>query len=284
MLRIKQRQSGVYTLTAQAIDEEGQPQTIDGPYGVTVTDSAGTILVTDAATYNEGILTYLLAASDIPHLDTYTVTWTGTVDGNEWSWATEIEVVGGYLFEISDLRGEDRAFTDATKYPSDALRAIRTIVEDTMESPRAAGLAFVPRGKRITIDGNDASFLIVPDYALRSVVSVKINGVALTGEEVATLTVDDDAVHAPFIWPAGNRNIEIHYIYGLDRAPTPITRAALMLAREYLVKSDLPGRATATSIGDQWFRVTIAGRDGVTGLPEVDAAINQFGRKSFRIV
>jgi hypothetical protein len=77
--------------------------------------------------------------------------------------------------------------------------------------------------------------------------------------------------------------VTVHYVHGYNYPPGAITRAGLILSREYLIKSDIPGRATATTVGDQLFRITVAGRDGVTGLPEVDAAIAQFGRKSFAI-
>ena len=65
--------------------------------------------------------------------------------------------------------------------------------------------------------------------------------------------------------------------------PGPIARAAVILCREYLAATELPGRATATSIGDQMFRLTVAGRDGATGLPEVDSAVEQFGRRKYGI-
>lgn len=302
MLRIKKRSSGVYALTASAIDDDGAAQTVTSP-SITVKDGAGVTVATGTPTVNGTTLSYSLAASALAYLDTYTITWSGTIGGNPWSWDDTLELVGGYLFEIADLRTFDRAFTDATKYPTATLRDVRTAVEQVIEGDRAAQLAFVPRGARVAVNGttpdlrlaynpltfgNDYRSLVLPNFAVRTIHSCSINGTVLTQDELDALTIDDNVLWRPAgvtwpAWPYGHRNIVLHYEHGLSSVPGPIRRAALILAREYLVTSPLPGRATATSIGDQLFRLTIAGRDGVTGLPEVDAAIDQHGRKGFGI-
>jgi hypothetical protein len=199
-----------------------------------------------------------------------------------------VEIAGGYLFEIADLRASDRAFTDADKYPSAMVREIRAWVEDVIEGPRAANIAFVPRGNRVTVDGTGRNAIMLPDLEIRSVYAVTVGSTAWTSEQIATITIDDgvlwlNATSPIPQWTEGRQNVTIHYTHGESIPPGSITRAALMLAREYLLKTDIPGRATAQTIGDQMFRLTIAGRDGVTGLPEVDAAIQQFGRKSYAI-
>lgn len=303
MIRVKKQTTGSYTFTESAVDDSGTLQTVTAPITAKLYDGAGTLIASPAATCTNGLFSCSVAYTLLPLLDTYQVVWSGVIDGVTTEWTTTIELVGGFLFEIADLRAQDRAFADLTKYPSDALRKVRTWVEDVIEGPRAAQLAFVPRGRRVTVDGSapdvmhgynplmygtEYRALRVPDFEVREVYSASINGTALTEEELADVTADDNilwrsaGVQWP-AWPFGRRNIGLHYEYGLDRAPGAITRAALILAREYLVKSDLPGRATATSIGDQFFRLTIAGRDGVTGIPDVDAAIDQFGRKGFGI-
>lgn len=290
MNRIKRRAVGTYALTATAENEDGVAQVISVPVTVTIRDGAGAVVVSDVPTITPaGTLTYDADAALMPHLDTYHVTWTGTVSGDVQEWVTDIELVGDYLFEIADLRKQDRAFADTTKYPTDMLKEVRNWVEDVIEGPRAANVAFVPRGRRITTEGpglyvNAAYGLDVADYETQTVYSASVNNTALTSTQISGLVCDDNLVwRTDAGWPAGHRNIKIHYSHGYNRPPGAIIRAGLMLAREYLVKSDLPGRATATSIGDQMFRLTIAGRDGVTGIPEVDAAIDQFGRKGYQI-
>lgn len=289
MNRIKKRSVGTYTFTATAEDENGSPLTITAPVTVTIRDGAGTVVVTDVPVISAGKLVYDANAALMPKLDTYQLTWTGVAGGESQSWVTEVELVGGYLFEIADLRAQDRAFTDSNKYPIEYLRQARNTVETVIESEKAANVAFVRRGRRVKVNGGSRSVnglygLDLPDFEVAKVYSVKVDGVALTDAQVAAIICDDNTIwSADTRWPSGKRNVEIHYEHGMERVPPAITRAGLLLAREYLVKSDVPGRATATSIGDQWFRITVAGRDGVTGLPDVDAAIEAEGRRGYKV-
>lgn len=303
MIRVKRQAVGSYTVTNTATDDTGALVTVAGPYSVRIYDGADTLLATQTPTYAASVFTTTIDHALLPHLDDYTLVWSGSVGGVATEWTTSMQLVGGHLFEIADLRAMDRAFTDTTKYSNEALRQVRVWVEDVIEGPRAAQVAFVPRHTRIAMNGNspdlnrgfqplvygnDYRDLIVPDFQLRELYSCSINGTALTAGELAEITINDNVLwrSAGVQWPAwpwGRSNIGLHYEHGFSRPPGAITRAALILAREYLIKSDLPSRATATSIGDQMFRVTIAGRDGVTGIPDVDAAIEQFGRKGFGI-
>ena len=70
----------------------------------------------------------------------------------------------------------------------------------------------------------------------------------------------------------------IRYRYGLTEVPERVSEAVLRLAAYYLRPSATPERATGEATDAGFIRYTLAGRDGATGLPEVDAAIEQFGR------
>ena len=302
MIRVRKQPTGSYTFTGEYVNDDGEVQTLTAAGTLTVTDGAGASVYTGTPALAAGKLTATIPVANLAKLDTYTFTWTGTA-GTSVTWIQVIELVGGYLFEIADLRTMDRAFTDTVKYPSATLRQVRNWVEDVIEGSRAAQVAFVPRGARVTLDGTSPDYtrgfspllygadyrgLIVPNYLVRQVHSGSVNGTALTQAEIDAITISDNllwrsaGVQWP-AWPFGKSNITLHYEHGHDRTPGAITRAALILAREYLIKSDLPNRATATSIGDQLFRITVAGRDGITGIPDVDAAIDQFGRKGYGI-
>lgn len=289
MNRIKRRSVGTYTFTATAEDENGSPLTITGPVTVTIRDGAGNVVVTDTPTISAGKLVYDANTALMPNLDTYHLTWTGVAGGETQAWVTDVELVGGYLFEIADLRAQDRAFTDSNKYPIEMLRQARNVVENVIEGEKAANVAFVPRGRRVRVNGgaqavNGLYGLDLPDYEVRKVYSATVDGVALTSGQCAAIVCDDNTIWSEdTAWPNGKRNVVVHYEHGMETVPPAITRAALLLARDYLVKSDVPARATGTSIGDQWFRITVAGRDGVTGLPEVDAAIEAEGRKGYKV-
>lgn len=284
MYRLRQRATGSYALAIEPLDDNGAPIVVTAPFTVEVVDGGGTSTYTGSATYTSGILSAEIPVADMPLLDTYTITWGGEVDGDSTLWVDQVELVGGYLFELKDLRARDRAFADTGKYPTALLDSKRFEVEDTLESQKAAAVAFVPRGRRVTLDGSGRAAIALPDLEVRELYSITVDGVALTSGELNAVIIDDAWLHLESsVWTKGVRNVAVHYAHGLDAPPPPITRAALTLAREYLAGSDLPGRATATSIGDQMYRLTIAGRDGVTGLPEVDAAVDQHGRKRFRI-
>ena len=303
MPRVIRRTAGSYEITCPTVDDSGEPLALVAPFHVSLYDGAGSLLLADVPTYANDTLTFDVPVGLMPYLDTYRADFTGVAGGETRGGSVEGQLVGGHLFSIAQLRGFDRAFADAVKYPTAWLEMVRDWVEDTIEGRRAARLAFVPRGRRVLVDGTapdltrgwnplmygqDYRGIRVPDFAVRKLISVSINGSALTQTELDKLTIDDNeiwrsgGVQWP-AWPFGHRNISFHYEYGLDRPPGAITRAALILAREYIAQSPIPGRATATSIGDQTFRLTIAGRDGVTGLPEVDAAIQQHGRMAFGI-
>ena len=303
MNRLKQQMIGNYTFEALYYNDDGIHENVKGPLTLTIRDGGGTTIYTGTPTLHAGHADSTIPVATLSKLDTYTFSYTATTDpGNvAVAWTDELELVGDYIFEIAELRAQDRAFLDATKYPTETLKQVRIAVEDVIEGARAGQVAFVPRGRRIKVDGNapdyrlgwipmmygnDYRTLLAPDYEIRKIHSCKIDGTALTQTEIDDLGISDNqiwrsnGVQWP-AWPFGHKNIEIHYEHGRDRPTGAIRRAALILAREYLIKSDLPGRATATSIGDQIFRLTIAGRDGLTGIPDVDAAIKNDGRSGY---
>lgn len=303
MLRLKKKTVGSYTFESLYYDDDGVHTNVFAPLTLTVRDGAGTSIYTTPPTLHAGHADSSIPVATLDKLDTYTFTYTGFLDNQNTkpvSWTDVVEIVGGYLFEIAELRAFDRAFLDTAKYPTSLLRDVRTSVENVIEGDTAARVAFVPRGRRVTLSGNspdlnrgyyplyygnDYRELTVPNYEVRSLYSGSLNGVAFTQTELDDIIPNDNTLFRSSgvafpAWSFGKNNIKLHYVHGYDRPAGAITRAALILAREFLVKSDLPARASATSIGDQLFRITIAGRDGITGIPDVDAAIAQFGRAS----
>lgn len=287
MIRLRQRSSGSYALTVGSQDDAGADLEVASAT-VSIYDSAGTTVVdTAAATVtaavdpDPGSISYALDATTVPLLDTYRAVFTATLTaGGATDIDLDFEVVGGFLFSLAELRGRDSSFTNTTKYPDAVLAVARVRVEQTIEGPQAARVAFVPRGRRVTLDGTNRAGIRLPDFEVREIYSASVDGTALTSDELADLIIDDGVLwRSSGVWRSGRRNVVLHYAHGLDFPPGPINRAALTLAREYLVDPGIDlGRATATTVGDQTYRLTIAGRDGVTGLPEVDAAIEQHGR------
>lgn len=277
MERIRQKTSGHYPLSVATRDEDGVTTTPAGTLTISIADGGGTVVETGTPTVGDGVLTYDADVTKLAYLDTYAATWTDT-DTAVTQWRSQVEICGGYLFEIADLRAFDSVLASTTKYPADKLRAARTAAEQRFET--AFHLSFVPRGRRYTAVGDGGTRLRVPDNALRSLRAATLGSVALTVDEVAAIVTrewgafDRDDGN---LWDSGEV-VTIWYEHGEDSPPAPVSQAVMVLAREYMVASSLSSRAVteATEIG--FFRLSIAGRDGATGIPEVDEVGREFGR------
>ena len=278
MERIRRVSGGTYPLSIAAGDDDGEAVTVDSP-AVALYDGSGAELATEGApAAAEGRLAYTVAAGVLGALDTYVAVWSGTVSGSPWERRQELELCGGHLFEISDLRAFDPAFADAVRYPAAVVRAARTAAEQRLE--QACRVAFTPRGRRLRAVGAGLARLEVPDNAVRSLLSASVGGTDLTPAELAAVTVREWGAFdrpAGYLWPLGSA-LALHYEHGQDSPPAPVAQAAMLLAREYLVRSVLSSRATVEATDVGFFRVSVAGPDRPTGLPEVDAVIARFGR------
>jgi hypothetical protein len=278
MQRIRQKFTGSYHLTALVTDDDGAALTVDAPATCTILDGAGTQADTGDAQVSGGGLAYDLEVDAIPNLDTCELRWAGVVDGHPQEWRVPVEFVGDFIISVADIRGFDRAFADAAKYADAYMAACRDQIEEQLE--QGGMCAFRPRGAREKVSGRGDRTLVLANPDVLGVYSVAIAGTALTADELAEIAFDGATLYRQRGWPRGFANIVVHYSYGYDSAPGPIRRAALILAKEHIVPStSLPARATASTIGEMQYRITIAGRDGFTGIPDVDAAVDQFGRR-----
>ena len=59
----------------------------------------------------------------------------------------------------------------------------------------------------------------------------------------------------------------------------PVSTAVMILAREYIFRTALSSRATVEATDVGFFRLSVAGPGRPTGIPEVDTAILEFGRR-----
>lgn len=279
MERLRLVPNGTYPVTVRTVDEDGAPVTIGGTPTVKIYDGSGTqVGTTGTPTPAAGTVSYVIPAGVLTELDTYELVFSGTVGGAPYRVVYRLELVGGFLFEVPDLRAFDAAFGDATRYPAELVRAARTAAEERFE--RACRQAFVPRGRRTFKVGSGTARVHVSDNALRRLVSVAVDGIELTEAEIEETIVRE---WGAFDRPSGKvwselAAIRLHYEHGLD-APTPeVSQAAMLLAREYLVRSNLSSRATVEATDVGFFRLSVAGPDRPTGLPEVDAVIRAVGR------
>lgn len=261
-------------LSLSATDEDGTAVLVVAPAAAVITDGSGAQVDAGAATVTAGVLSYLVAADKVAKLDTYQVTWTGSVGGVASTWRESFEVVGGHLFEVADIRTRVREAADATRYPAALIRAYRVAAEQRFE--RSCRCAFVPRGRRAKLTGEDAAPVLLPDPLAREIYSISVDGVLMTAEDLAQVRLDKAVSAIVYGWRRGSV-LDVHYTHGEDSPPEPVRAAVITLAADGMLPNSTPSRATAVTTELGTYRVTVAGRDGATGIPEVDAVIADFG-------
>jgi hypothetical protein len=232
---------------------------------VTITRDDGTALITDAAATDEGegVVSYTLTPADTADLDRLDVAWTAEFGGHEQVFHDTVEIAGGVLFTISQLRA--RGLQNATTYPTSMLVEMRTTVEDALESE--LGYALVPRYGKGTFPGS-SSIRITP--YLRTLRSASSDGTAYT--PLSDLTISTSGFLTGRYWSS---DVTVAYEHGLDEPPGRLVLAGLQLAKMWLTPSPVDDRAsTFTSAEGGTYSLVTAGRGGsIFGHPVVDSAV-----------
>lgn len=276
--------SGTHTL--YTYNSSGVLTDLAGIPTVVIRDSAGTSVATPTASKpSTGTYTIPLTPTLTATLDTYAVTWTETGASPAQVFRTSFEVVGGFLFTDAELRAFDATFNDAgAVYTAAKIAEAREYAEERLES--LCGVSFVQRGYRETLDGPGGTDLITEKVNVTAITSGSIDGTALTSTELADIAVYPEGVlrrKTLGAWGTGDRNVSVLYVHGYSQPPEPVRIAAMSLARERLMATADFRRAETISTDVGVLRQSIAGRDGYTGLPDVDQIINEYGRCTFRL-
>ncbi len=241
---------------------------------VTITRDDGTVLVNAAAATEAGagIVTYTLTPAQTALLDTLTVSWTATFGGQSQAFTDVVEVVGGFLFSISEARALKPL--DNTQYTIAQIINTRTLVEEALED--ACGVAFVPRYRRETVSGDGGATVVLSRPRVTAVRSVKHDGVAIT--DLATVVPSSSGIpYYPSGWTRGYGNYEVAYEHGYPYPPAGATQAALLLAKRYLVQGPIDDRATSMSSEDGVINLSTPGLRGARfGLPTADAFVSAY--------
>lgn len=266
------------TLTWVYLDQDGEASTPPGTVTVGIVNDAGTVIkapgTSTSAGDDTGERTVSLTAAETASLGLYTVTWTDSAAG---SYTTRVEIVGGYLFGIAQLRAAHDTLQATGTYPAETIVAKRNIVE--VEAEAIIGHALVPRHARVTISGTGERDLQLPHAMARTVTAVTVDGTALTADELADLVIAGefrDILRKPAgdAWPVGDgSNVVVTYSHGLDTPYGDVVDAAMVRTRWLLnrPKSGAPENATAFT-PDGGASITLAQPGKYrTGLPEVDA-------------
>jgi hypothetical protein len=270
------------SLTIDVRNEDGDLSTPTGSVAVVVKDSAGSTVQSGNAVVSAtaGCYTFALGSAVTGTLGEYTATASWTLSGVAQSRTEAINVVNEHLFEIHELRAYDPSFSDATRYTADDIRKARDTASQRLE--RAAGVAFSAQRKSVTLSGDGTTRLLVPDVMVTSVVSVTVDGTAVDASTVKSEAHGALIRSGGDIWPAtAPNNIVVVYEHGYASVLGDVRKGAMAVAREHLVPSATPARATSQSTDLGEFRISVANLElgRPTGIPEVDTVIALYGQK-----
>jgi hypothetical protein len=262
------------TLRSSKLNSEGEAVAPSGAVTVEVTRWDGSVVIAaGTATGVDGAdRTIALTPTQTAQLDRLTATWTDAGDNS--SWTTTAEIVGGFYFSIAEARASDKTLEDATKYPDADILATRAEVEEEFEE--ICGRAFVPRfGTFIGTGGAQ----VLPDPHLRKLRSVTVDGTAYTAAEVEGVRTDEAGIIATTA--RRGARVVVSYEHGLDSPPADLKRAALTRLRSRLnmSKSAVPDRATSFSTETGTFRLSMPRADR-TGIPDVDAVLDRYALRT----
>ena len=172
------------------------------------------------------------------------------------------EVVSTHYFRLEALKGYGDGQDDFDQLPDEALWQARQAATEVFE--QNAHRSFVHRIGRTKDYGKDTVFYL----AHNDVYELLTDGYRLISD---CQIENDGSVSQPFpVWA--------EYLYGTDQMPAQVSRAVLELAAYMLRPTNRPIGATGESTDAGYIHFTTAGRDGATDIPEVNAAIEQFGR------
>jgi hypothetical protein len=255
-----------------------------GTVTVGITRADGTVLVAaGTATSGTGTSarTFNLTTTHTAALDKLQVTWTSTLKGTLVSY---VEVVGGFLFSIAEARAIT-PLNDTTAYTTADIADVRTAVEQAIE--QAAGVAFAGRYALERCNGDGSNVLQLKRPLPSIIRSASIGGTALSVSQLADLTMTPSgAVYSTltyFTW--GQNNIVVGYEHGYQDAPMEIRRAAVLLAKMWLVgrRNPIDDRAITFNAGADGgtYSLAVPGRNGSSfGHPDIDVAVDRYSRVS----
>lgn len=200
------------------------------------------------------------AADALPSPGLYDLSW--HAGGGEAR--AVVERVACHYFELREL-AEEAGQEDDLSGVSEARQA-RARAEATQIVERACGRSFTPR-RGVAVLAARGRLLDLP---WRDVASCEL--ATESGREVPAELPSDCQCLLPEGLRPGVR-LEASATYGLPEPPEEVRRAAVRLALYLLRRPARPDNAVGESTDYGFIRYSLAGRDGATGLVEVDAAI-----------
>jgi hypothetical protein len=242
---------------------------------VTINRIDGSTVVTDASAVNGQ---YTLTAAQTAQLDTLVLTWSFTYSGQPATAQTRVEIIGAWLFLLTEARNFDqKQLTNATTYPDAVITAARS--EILKEIGEYCGVSFVPAYKLLYGYLNtEVDFIVLTDNKITKLRSIDfwVNG-AWSSQATSNYKVDGDGVIYGF-FPSGM--FRVGYEYGYTTPPLEIKRTGLKILLSKIIPSNLPSRALSYDIGGSTYKLSVANGDNRPyGLPDVDSVLVQYRRQ-----
>ena len=262
------------------IEVEGVATAPTGSPTVTVTDEAGTAIVTAGAATSGGVgvLQYALTPTNTATLGLLTATWTATVGGASQQFVTQHEVVGGHVVSVAEMRRHE-PLDDTTTYPTADLLRARDLATYSLE--RACNRGFTRHAAREVVQPSGSSYLPLRGRLVQSVSAVTIGDTALDAVELAYVFADRAGyLHRSTGWN-GTSDVTVTYEHGEQVAHPDVSRAICKIAAEVLFEDELggegsaiPDRATSLNTEAGTFSLVTAGVGmAAYDMPEVNRVV-----------
>lgn len=220
-------------------------------------------------------------------LDELTIAWNATIGGVVVKEYDTVQVVGGFIYLIPELRNRHkRALGNTTDHPTTDLVQDRLGVEDECE--RICRQAWVPRFARETLSGRGTPYLgtggKTPNTMLTKLRYCSIGGVVMSQADMNAIGLTQDGAFVRpggAVWPVGVGNVIVEYEYGNSRPVEPVKTAAMLRARSIASRpnSAIPDRATSYTNQEGAVYTLTTGDEDHTGIPDVDAAYLKYQRR-----
>jgi hypothetical protein len=258
---------------------------------VTRLSDGATLVDAASATYGDdpGVFYYDLSPADsTSQVDTLTVTWAYTLDGDDQTQTETVDVVGQRLAGLRALDDSLDRGGASSNYSARSIEVALTVAENWFEA--ATDVAWTTRFARETLDGpsywrgytwRHAHDLILRNYPVQSVRAVTQNDVALTSDELDALVVhsNEGRVHSPTAWRAGHGNIVVDYEYGVASTPPAVSRAVSLVTSAILADGPFDDRGFGVTTDGGFVRLLTAGVGGAYfSIPEVQSVVKALGR------
>jgi hypothetical protein len=235
-------------LRFDVVDADGEARTPGAPPTLAAVDADGVEVIASApmtadTAAGPGVYYRDVTAAQAAELGVWVVTV--TVDGAAHTFPAD--VAPARLLTIRELLDHEPGID----HEPDRTRA--ALLGAELEAEDICGRSFVPRWRRVIVDGSGSSVLELPDVDVRSLLGLDVDGAAW--DTTAVVLERDTLRHRSRSFPLGVGNVVVTYLAGLDEPSPDIRRAIARRVRSRLYESTPahPDRAASvTADGTTW--------------------------------